>query len=287
MTSASPTAASAAATVMTKKTKIWPSIPTERENATNARFTAFSISSTHMKRMIALRRNTTPATPIPNRIAESASDSVVTSRARTVSISDPPLGQQHGADNGDEQQNADELERNQIVTEQRVRDGAHRIELLDGRGNVLRAAAVDYGTGRAEAAPHDPADHTRCDKPDDRPQAATKVITVIMTEVEQHDDEEEQHHDRARIDDDLDRRNEVRAEQHVDCREAEEREHQEQQARDRVVAHDHAHAAADGDRGEHQEEQLGDRRVDHWPSGSSGSHNAVTGWSCAISRSRS
>ena len=36
---ASPTATSAAATVMTKNTKIWPSIECElRENATNARF---------------------------------------------------------------------------------------------------------------------------------------------------------------------------------------------------------------------------------------------------------
>ena len=44
MTMASPTAASAAATVMTKNTMIWPSAdPSARPNATNVRFTAFNM----------------------------------------------------------------------------------------------------------------------------------------------------------------------------------------------------------------------------------------------------
>ena len=47
MTSASPTAASAAATTRTKNTKIWPLIwPLRLENATNVRLTAFSMIST-------------------------------------------------------------------------------------------------------------------------------------------------------------------------------------------------------------------------------------------------
>jgi hypothetical protein len=74
---ASPTLTSAAATTMIKKTKICPSIPAFGfvaasacwcifEKATSNRFTAFSISSMHMKIMIALRRVSTPATPIQN-----------------------------------------------------------------------------------------------------------------------------------------------------------------------------------------------------------------------------
>ena len=39
---AKPTTASAAATVMTKNTNSWPSMPTYLENATNVRLTAFS-----------------------------------------------------------------------------------------------------------------------------------------------------------------------------------------------------------------------------------------------------
>ena len=54
---ASPTAASAAATVITKKTITCPSIePRLRANATKLRLTAFSISSIAMKMTITLRR---------------------------------------------------------------------------------------------------------------------------------------------------------------------------------------------------------------------------------------
>src|SRR5205823_2024618 len=69
---ASPTAASAAATAMTKNTKIWPATPSCCAKATNARLAAFSISSTHMKMTIALRRSSTPSTPTANRMPETA-----------------------------------------------------------------------------------------------------------------------------------------------------------------------------------------------------------------------
>src|SRR5207302_9653879 len=69
---ASPTAASAAATAMTKNTKIWPATPSCCAKATNARLAAFSISSTHMKMTIALRRSSTPSTPTANRTPETA-----------------------------------------------------------------------------------------------------------------------------------------------------------------------------------------------------------------------
>src|SRR6266581_445853 len=70
---ASPTAASAAATAMTKNTKIWPATPSCCAKATNARLAALSISSTHMKMTIALRRSSTPSTPTANRVPETAS----------------------------------------------------------------------------------------------------------------------------------------------------------------------------------------------------------------------
>jgi hypothetical protein len=41
-----------------------------RENVTNARFAALSISSTHMNITMALRRNNTPAAPIVNNNAD-------------------------------------------------------------------------------------------------------------------------------------------------------------------------------------------------------------------------
>src|ERR1043166_484662 len=70
---ARPTAASAAATVITKNTITWPSIDWRwRATATNARFAAFSITSIDMNMTITLRRSATPVAPIAKRIPESA-----------------------------------------------------------------------------------------------------------------------------------------------------------------------------------------------------------------------
>ena len=71
MTMASPTATSAAATAMTKKTKIWPvSWPNWNDRAISDRLTALSIISTHMKMMSALRRNSTPTAPMAKMMAD-------------------------------------------------------------------------------------------------------------------------------------------------------------------------------------------------------------------------
>src|ERR671933_982622 len=62
---ASPTTTSAAATTITKNAATCPSrLPLTREKVTSARFEAFSISSTHMKTTMALRRVRTPTLPI-------------------------------------------------------------------------------------------------------------------------------------------------------------------------------------------------------------------------------
>src|SRR5215210_4949366 len=119
---ASPTAASAAATVMTNTTNTWPAIPYTRERATKVRFTALSISSTHMNRMIAFRRVSTPTTPMVKRMALKKSDS-----ANTGSSSSSTLAQHHRAHHGGEQQHAGDFEGEQVLVEQRAgdrRDGA-------------------------------------------------------------------------------------------------------------------------------------------------------------------
>lgn len=62
---ANPTAASAAATVITKKTKTCPSSdPNSREKATKAKLTAFSISSMDMNMISIFRLTKTPKTPM-------------------------------------------------------------------------------------------------------------------------------------------------------------------------------------------------------------------------------
>src|SRR5881396_1317899 len=108
---ARPTAASAAATAITKNTNTCPPTPSRCANAMKVRFTALSISSTHMKITMALRRKSTPATPSVNRTAEMA-------RAGPRSMLEPALGEHHRADDGGEEEQARDLERDQIGAEQ-------------------------------------------------------------------------------------------------------------------------------------------------------------------------
>src|SRR3954463_1997491 len=111
MMMASPTAASAAATVMTKKTNTCPATPYVCANAMNVRFTALSMSSTHMKMMIALRRVSTPTTPIVNRTAEKKSDSASIDHVAAAR-------QRHRSYDCGQQQDARDLEGEQVFVEQ-------------------------------------------------------------------------------------------------------------------------------------------------------------------------
>src|SRR6266550_4328915 len=123
---ASPTAASAAATVMTKNTNTCPAAPYACANAMNVRLTALSISSTHMNTMIAFRRVNTPTTPIVNRRAEKKSASASIGFPRP-NISAP--AQDDRADDRGEQQHARHLEGQQVFVEQRTGDGGNRARL--------------------------------------------------------------------------------------------------------------------------------------------------------------
>jgi len=77
---ASPTLTSAAATTMMKNTNNCASVPALAdklavaggifEKATSSRFTELSISSIHIKMMMALRRVNAPVTPMQNKIAD-------------------------------------------------------------------------------------------------------------------------------------------------------------------------------------------------------------------------
>src|SRR4051812_776093 len=125
---ARPTAASAAATAITKKTKTCPPTPRFCASATNVRFTALSMSSTHMKITIALRRNSTPATPSANRTAPMAS-------AGFRSILELSLREHDGTHDRGQEQHARDLERNEIGAEQRIRHGADDALLLLQRAN--------------------------------------------------------------------------------------------------------------------------------------------------------
>ena len=71
-----------------------------------------------------------------------------------------------------------------------------------------------------------------------------------MTEVQKHDDEEEEHHDGAGVYDDLDRSQEMCLQKHEDPGGAGEASNHEQQARDRASPNHHAQSSTHSHRGE-------------------------------------
>src|SRR6266508_3065925 len=160
------------------------------------RFTALSISSTHMKMMIALRRVRTPTTPMTNRAADRASDS--------ASMAVLPSAEHHRPGYRYEQQHARQLEGQQIFLEQRSRHGANRAVL---RHLGDRKAARNFVPRCDVATPdhHDLGDQNDSDGGSAQrcPSASAVCDLRRMTKVEKHDHEEEDHHDRAGVDEHL------------------------------------------------------------------------------------
>src|SRR4051794_26694086 len=126
---ARPTAASAAATVMTKNTNTWPATSYACANATKVRLTALSISSTHMNTMMALRRISTPKRPITNSTAEK-------NRASASIVLSALLSENDRAHHGGEQQHTRHLEGEEILIEQRRGDRVDGARLGDLRRRV-------------------------------------------------------------------------------------------------------------------------------------------------------
>src|SRR6266508_4227451 len=179
---ARPTAASAAATAITKKTNTCPPTPRRCARATKVRFTALSISSTHMKITIALRRSSTPATPSVNSTAEMT-------RAGSSSTLQFPLRQHYRADDRGEEEQAGDLEGDQIRVEQGAGDRRDHPLLLQRRHRAL--GQLDGG-GRRRVSEHAQLQQQRAgeQRADPQPHRSLQVTRPGAAEVEQHDHEE-------------------------------------------------------------------------------------------------
>src|SRR5690242_8621110 len=279
---ANPTAASAAATVITKNTNTWPPTPYTWEKATKVRFTALSISSTHMNTMIAFRRVNTPTTPIVNSTAEK-------NRASANIGHRSPSAQHHRAHNRREQQHARDLEGEKVFVEEWAgdrRNDACRLDLP--REIASRNARLYVNTREREDLCKDcNADRTS----DELPPASARVGDLTrVTQVEQHDDEQEHHHDRAGVHQHLNRADELRVEHDKERGEREHRRHEPHRCRDGTLTRHEQQRRHDGDDAEDVEVEgveKGQGLLHHSPLGSAGSHISHTGCVCAISRSRS
>ncbi|MBP2476076.1 hypothetical protein JOF53_004948 [Crossiella equi] len=162
-------------------------------------------------------------------------------------------GQQHRAERGGDEQRRGELEGEEVVDEQLLADardvarglvdrlqadGRHVREGPAERGDQQRGEA-DTGEGGGQALTAQHLDHR-----------------VRAVPADQHQHEQEQHHDRAGVDDDLHHAEERRLLHQVQHAEAEHGEHQPQRGVHRVAGEEHAQATGQRERAEHPEHDL-------------------------------
>src|SRR6266567_4698083 len=174
---ARPTAASAAATAITKNTNTCPPSPRLCASATNVRFTA-------------LRRRSTPSTPSVKRTAEMASAGL----RSTLELS---LCEHDRAHDRGEEQHARDLEGNEVSAKQWSGDGANdALLLLDPQdaagGQCDRRPQRRPGHGLQQKQQCGAEQYT-----DAEPERSFDIAGAGSTQIEEHDHEQEEHHDRA------------------------------------------------------------------------------------------
>src|SRR5258708_4225148 len=206
ITMASPTAASAAATTITKKTRTCPSkVPKAWLKATNARFTAFSMSSMHMKTVMTLRRRKTPRAPIANspRLRRTA----WFKKGGPEGISGILLGQGHRPHQPGQDQD---------------RGGLEDVEEAGGEEDLshLAGGGVELGGGRPVPVQEDGAhleDQERGQgEGGARERAPAPLLLGLALDVQQHQHEQEKNHDGPGVDHHLQHGDEGGAQQAVD-----------------------------------------------------------------------
>src|ERR1700693_5185392 len=212
-----PTGASAAATTITKNTNACPERSCHcRLNATNARFTALSMSSMDMKIVMMFRLNTKPTTPSPNKIALST----MQCEARSTIVCPPPalapansyclliaLGQNHRSQARNQNQYRRQLERKHQMRKEQTRERPRLVFLRDHSRNP--------GGHDDPHAIHQHCRERQAQRHAEKLSRAAELRALILTGVEQHDDEHTQHHDGARIHDDLYGGQQLGAEQQI------------------------------------------------------------------------
>src|SRR5882724_5537474 len=249
-TTASPTATSPAATAMVKTLNTWPvRLFSCRLKVMKLMFAAFIISSIDIRMMIALRRVSTPSMPMEK------SSRLKTRRcvAGTGIASFPSAllaRQDDRADHRNQQQDRGHLERQQVVPVETDADGLEIPSLSQRRSGGDRhelAAAV-----QVEDQPH----HRQPDDAGDGGMQPDPISEAVL-KIHEHDDEQEEDHDAAGIDQHLDGGDELRLEQHVDAGHRQEGEHQIDRRMDGAPAADHHEPRQDRDRGQDVKDRRG------------------------------
>src|ERR1700680_497293 len=226
-----------------------------------------------MKMMIAFRWIRTPITPMMKSAAVRASDS--------ASTGGPPPSEYDRARYGYEEKDARQLERQQVVSEEWLRDHAHGVQLP----KLLLVEVARHEELLWKPGPDDHHDLAEESEPDESgrelPPGAARIRKLRwMSEIEEHDHEQEHDHDRAGVDQDLHDADKLRVEHHIKRGETEHRVHEPERRRHRAFSGHKRQRGCERDDSEQIEvENVEERvvRVHYSPFGSSGSHISHTG----------
>src|SRR5208283_156174 len=166
-----------------------------------------------------------------------------------------PPRQHDGAHDGDQDQDRGDFERQQVIAKEQA---SHSLRITENLAAVhdLRPADTDLVQSsdagdhpNANAQTDDQARHAQ-----HRGDPAAVRCPLLDSRVEQHDHENEQHHYRAGINDDLHGGDELSAQQQVDHRERSHHHDQRQRAVDGVFLHKQVNGTAHAHRREDKEE---------------------------------
>jgi len=155
------------------------------------------------------------------------------------------------SDHRDQQQNGSHFKRQEILVEQGHSHFAQEVRAVD------RRVGMGHRAGR-HAAESQQINRLHCQHKGkssrQRFLPRENLTRRKLLRAQQHDDEQEQHHDGARIHRDLRHGNERRAEQDVEDRHRGKVQHEEQRRVDRVAAQQHAERARNGNEGKNEED---------------------------------
>ncbi len=125
-----------------------------------------------------------------------------------------------------------------------------------GRGHGAERVGREGGRAELSGAEHREEQDEEGDSDSDArfPEGGEHRLVRELADVREHDDEEEEDHDAARVDEQLHRADELGVREDEEHRDAEEREEQEERRVNRVAHRDDEDRARDGDPAEHQKE---------------------------------
>src|SRR6266478_1370465 len=149
-----------------------------------------------------------------------------------------PLGEDDGAQNGDENQEGSKLERVDEILEEEIGKrfgGRGSAALCGGLHHILRAR---NSGGKKPHQRH--AQRNACEASEFR-----EIGALLDSGIEQHDDEDEEHHDGAAVDDDLHGGHEFRAHQQIEPGKRNHDHDERERAVNRMALEDQANCASD------------------------------------------